>query len=79
MEKAPTYIPDDLMGWWGEPDKRERCSLDQKVVLKDQSSAMKKAERIQKQGENMVAYLGKCGHWHLGHSRKKVIQNQNVL
>lgn len=73
QEKAPTYIPENRMAWWGELDLRERCTVDDKVVIESQALAMKKAERIQERGEPMVAYLGKCGHWHVGHTNKKSI------
>jgi hypothetical protein len=56
---APTYIPDSREGWWGGPDTRLRCTLDDKVV-KTEEGARKTAARA-----NLVAYQGPCGHWHL--------------
>jgi hypothetical protein len=58
---APTYVPVDLVGWWGGPDERTRCEWDKKVVLTE-SGAAKVSERT-----GMSVYTGKCGHIHVGH------------
>lgn len=59
-----TYVPDDLVGWWGKQDTRVRCTADDKVVL-----TQEKAERTA-QRSGMNAYTGKCGHVHVGHGKK---------
>ena len=62
--KSPTFVPADRMGWWGDFDTRERCTKDDKVVL-----SKRKADMVAFR-TGMSAYLGKCGHYHVGHSRK---------
>ena len=71
---APIYVPEGKMGWWGGPDFRERCSQDDKVVL-DRHRAMRTAEKT-----GMNAYVGRCGHWHVGHGygRPKINQGLEV-
>ncbi len=63
-DKAATFVPPHRVGWWGGPDKRERCSRDDKVVFADEPAARKSAEAASDRGTPMKAYLGKCGHWH---------------
>jgi hypothetical protein len=63
---APVYVPDEVTGFWGGPDERPRCSLDGKVI-KDEAGAKRTAERA-----GMQAYLGKCGHWHVGHAKRRM-------
>ena len=74
------YIPSDRLGWWGGLDTRPRCSTDNKVVFPDQLTAEAAADRIRNTtlkpyqivlNESMSAYQGKCGFWHVGHSRRK--------
>ena len=74
---ARVYVPEDRMGWWGTPDKRPRCAHCGKVVFASQelaeASAGKAAQREQRaDGKVMQAYEGRCGHWHVGHSKAKV-------
>lgn len=80
-EVASTYVPNALQGWWGGPDLRVRCTLCSKVVFdcqeKAEASAAKTREREYEQSfpwkhkNEMQAYLGSCGHWHVGHSKRK--------
>lgn len=73
---AETYTPSSRIGWWGGPDMRIRCLQDDKVVFPDQAAAEQSAAKIRARGntaredERMCAYRGKCGHWHVGHSRR---------
>ena len=60
---VPTFVPKNLIGWWGGPDERVRCIKDKKVVL-----TQEKAERVALRS-GMSAYIGKsCGYWHVGHN-----------
>lgn len=76
--KAPVFVPANRRGWWGGDDIRPRCSACGKVVIADQVTAETKAARIRERGsklgdDQMVVYLGPCGHWHLtsrGHTRR---------
>ncbi len=61
---APTYVPDGRVGWWGGPDQRVRCLIDNKVVLE-----LDRARKIAAQTD-MSAYTGKCGHIHVGHGKQ---------
>lgn len=59
---AETYIPVDRMSWWGGPDERVRCSVDDKVVFYTEQAAQQSVDRAT---HLMKCYKGKCGHWHL--------------
>jgi len=75
--KAPVEIPVNRRGWWGGDDRRPRCTACGKVVIADRETAEHKAATIRARGsklgdDQMRAYLGRCGHWHLtskGHTR----------
>ena len=58
------------MGWWGGIDERPRCEEHDKVAFTEER-AERSAEKIRARGTEMSAYLADCGHWHVGHSRKK--------
>lgn len=78
-----TYIPEGRVGWWGDLDARVRCTKDDKVAFASkelaQRSAAKIRERHPKKGdERMMAYLGRCGNWHVGHGLHPVIQPEEV-
>lgn len=61
-----TYVPENLLGWWGGEDTRVRCIRDDKVVLdNDIAKAKRTAERAE-----MTIYVGRCGHIHVGHQRE---------
>lgn len=72
---AHVYVPADRRGWWGGQDTRPRCSCCDKVVFADQEAAERSAAKVRereaprKDRKVMQAYLGKCGHWHVGHGR----------
>lgn len=73
--RAATYTPSNRMGWWGGPDTRLRCCGCDKVVFPNQAAAEGSAAKVRereaprKDRKVMQAYLGKCGHWHVGHGR----------
>lgn len=72
---AATYVPEARPGWWGSPDTRERCCGCDKVVF-DQARAERSAAKATERGTLMHAYLGQCGHWHVGHGRKNRAKKQ---
>ncbi len=83
-EQAAIYIPENRPAWRGGLDKRTRCAHCGKVVFpsqeKAEASAAKAAARETRQdGKVMQAYLGKCGHWHVGHGRKKSLPKAAVF
>lgn len=66
------YTPISRRGWWGGPDRRPRCTEDDKVAFISQDAAERSAAKIRANrrypgDEDMVAYRGKCGEWHVGH------------
>lgn len=69
------YVPENRRGWWGGQDTRVRCADCGKVVFPDQERAERSAAKVRereaprKDRKVMQAYLGKCGHWHVGHGR----------
>lgn len=77
MSAADVFVPVGRQGWWGGVDTRPRCACCGKVVFPSQeraeASAAKAAQREQRRdGKVMQAYLGKCGHWHVGHGKKRL-------
>lgn len=71
-----TYVPSNRQGWWGGPDTRVRCCTCDKVVFESQELAERSAAKVRdrehrQDGKVMQAYLGRCGHWHVGHGRVK--------
>lgn len=68
---AAVFVPSHRTGWWGGPDKRLRCIRDDKVVFADEATAEHRAASIRQREPTMQAYKGRCGHWHVGHSRRK--------
>ena len=60
--KATTYVPEHRSGWWGGPDVRLRCSMDDKVVFATEQDAQESNDRA---NDPMTYYLGPCGHWHV--------------
>lgn len=80
MTTAETYVPPDRLGWWGGQDTRTRCTACGKVVFPDEAAAERSADKARcseltraprRDGKVMQAYIGQCGHWHVGHGRKK--------
>ncbi len=69
--KARCYIPEERMGWWGGPDKRLRCTADDKVVFGTEKDAERAAAKATARGEPMIHYRGRCGHMHIARKRRK--------
>ncbi len=76
--QADTYVPVARFTGLGELDTRVRCSECSKVVMRDQVHAERLAAKVrvremeqgkQRGNKRMQAYLGACGHWHVGHSK----------
>lgn len=71
MPKAECFFPEGRTGWWGGPDKRLRCSADDKVVFMSTDDARAAAAKATERGEPMIYYRGRCGHLHLARKRKR--------
>ncbi len=56
------------------PDTHRRCMADGKVIY-DRGMAMKVAKLSVEHGDNMHAYLGICGAYHVGHTVKNPRQS----
>lgn len=56
---------------WFDGRIRVRCTECYKVVLTDETFAVKRAAEISATHQPMKAYLGKCGHWHLSRIKRK--------
>jgi hypothetical protein len=75
-----TYVPEAKVGWWGGSDTRVRCVRDEKVVFDTLELAEKSAEKIRGRDNRydnhlMTAYKGKCGNYHVGHSKARPLNN----
>lgn len=74
---AAVYVPENRQGWWGGLDTRPRCERCGKVAFAGPDEAERSAANIRARGnvsrgdERMAAYRGKCGNWHVGHSRQR--------
>ena len=69
--KARCYIPEEREGWWGGPDKRLRCTADDKVVFGTEKDAERAAAKATARGEPMIHYRGRCGHLHVARKRQR--------
>lgn len=71
MVKARCYIPEEREGWWGGPDKRLRCTQDDKVVFATEQDAERAAAKATARGEPMIHYRGRCGYLHIARKRQR--------
>ena len=74
MSMENVFVPENRTGWWGGTDTRPRCSMDDKVVFVSRDKAEESAAKIRARDNRhdnylMTAYQGKCGNWHVGHSK----------
>lgn len=76
MPRAGGYVPLGRIGWWGGPDKRVRCDIDGKVILRGEEHAKKSVAAAEERGQPMLWYRGRCGHLHLARDKKRHLQDQ---
>ena len=76
MPRAEVYVPLGRAGWWGGVDKRHRCAVCGKVILRDEEHAKKSVAAAEERGQPTLYYRGRCGHLHLARDKKRRLQDQ---